>query len=210
MNTATKHVHVWNWNGAALTKNTSQHSDSVLRLHVILKIKVHFAHYRLQVKEVWEISCAVASTYFEAIVPFTTCFKLQRWHCHLWTGQKLHRISHCVHLGSLGRSRTFIFAQQGMSTAAPARTGVGVGTSAKGLSSPAPEGGKEGLVLPQRCLTVLQGFARHSYIRNISRNRATPLQNPSSYTTLFLFSPAGQPLTLFIVGKCPICKMWVG
>lgn len=60
---------MWNWYGAALAKNTSQNPDSVLRLHVIAKIKVHFAHYRLLMKEGWEISCVVPSNYFEAIVP---------------------------------------------------------------------------------------------------------------------------------------------
>lgn len=47
-----------------------------------------------------------------------------------------------------------------------------------GLSSLAPEGWKEWLVLPQRYLTVLGGFARHSYTQSISRNRWTPLKTP--------------------------------
>lgn len=204
---------MWNWYGAALAKNTSQNPDSVLRLHVIAKIKVHFAHYRLHMKEGWEISCVVPSNYFEAIVP-SQCAS----HCNadIFTFE-LARSStaepgflHCVHLGSMERSRIFIFPQQGTCTEASARTGVGVGTSGHGLPFTCSTRMEGVTCASPETPDSLQGLARHSYIQSASRNTPTPSQSPSSCTVLFLFSPVGQIPTLFTIGKCPICKMWVG
>lgn len=100
----------------------------------------------------------------------------------------LHRISHCVHLGSLGRSRTFIFAQQGTSTAAPARTGVGVGTFDHGPSSPAPEGGRRDLCFPRdasQCCKALQG----TVINKIFPETEQPLCRAHPATQPFSSSP---------------------
>lgn len=114
---------------------------------------------------------------------------------------------HCVHLGSMGRSSIFIFPQQGTCTEAPARTGVGVGTSEDGP--------------PFTCSRKMEGvtcaspetpdsaasFARHSYIQKCFQKQTNPITEPISCTVLFLFSPVGQIPFLLTAGKCPICKM---
>lgn len=114
---------------------------------------------------------------------------------------------HCVHLGSMERSRIFIFPQQGTCTEGPARTGVGVGTSGHGLPFTCSTRMEGVTCASPDTPDSLQGLARHSYIQSASRNTPTPSQSPSSCTVLFLFSPVGQIPTLFTVGKCPICKM---
>lgn len=200
---------MWNWNSAALTKNTSQHSDSVLRLHVSPKIKVHIAHYRLQVKEVWEISCAVPSTFFEAIVPLHRASNCSSGIVTFELANTAQNFSLCP-FGITGKKQDLHLCSTRHLHSSPSQDRCGSGNIWPWAFLTCSRRREEGLVLPQRCLTVLQGFARHSYKQNISRDRATPLQSPSSYTALFLFSPVGQILTLFIVGKCPICKMWVG
>lgn len=113
----------------------------------------------------------------------------------------------CVRLGSMGRSRLFIFPQQGTCTEAPTRTGVGVGTSDRGPLFTCSRRMEGVICASPEIPDSAEGFARHSYIQSISRNRPTPLKTPFSYTVLFLSSPVGQFLTLFIIGKCPICKM---
>lgn len=186
-NAATKQVHVWNRYGAALAKNTSQNSGSVLRLHVTAKIKVHFAHYRLHVKEVWEISCAVPSTYFEAILPLQCASNFSTDIFAFELARSWARISPLCPFGIHGKKQDLHLSSTRHLHRSP--TGVGVGTSDHGLFSPAPEGWKEWLVLPQRHLAVLQGSARLSHTQRASRNRTSPVTEPTQLHSPFSLLP---------------------